>query len=129
MTLSLPSALAAVTSASMPPQSAADFADLALQELVPPLVPPHAATTTRATTTRASRPNEVRNFMLPSPLNRCDGLAPGWRPICRGNIAPAPAMMQGRSRLHQLISVSRRLILVRYRGIRAGAKGLRRLPV
>src|ERR1700694_2640539 len=56
MMLSLPSFLAAATSASRPPQSVTDVAVLGLHVAVPLLVvPPHAPTTTNASTARPSR--------------------------------------------------------------------------
>src|ERR1700674_2947894 len=111
MTFSLPSALAAATRASRPPQSVADVAVFAvdsLQEAEPPPVElPQAATSKNATTASPSWRTGLLHFMLPSPLR--PGLAPGERPICRGNIAPTLAALQGRRVLPGLISVSRRL--------------------
>src|SRR4029077_5821117 len=111
MTFSLPSALAAATRASRPPQSVADVAVLAVDSLQeadpPPVVLPQAATTKNAITTSPSRRTGLLHFMLPSPFR--PGLAPGERPICRGNIAPTLAALQGWRVPPRLISVSRPL--------------------
>src|SRR6202171_2689936 len=65
MMLSLPSFLAADTSASRPPQSVTDVAVLGLHVAVPLLVvPPHAPTTTNATTARPSRRVRLLHFMF-----------------------------------------------------------------
>src|SRR5487761_811561 len=93
MMLSLPSALAAATSASIPPQSVSDVAVAALHQPEALDVPPHAATITNATTARPSRRVRLLHFMF-LPLYRT--AAPGSRPICRGNIALDPAGLQGR---------------------------------
>ena len=71
MTLSLPSALAAATNASMPPHAVAELAVLAVDSLqdADPLLGelPHAATTRNATAARPRRRVKLPNFMLRSP--------------------------------------------------------------
>src|ERR1700674_4396521 len=64
MMLSLPSALAAAISASIPPQSVTDVAVFALQLEDVVVVPPQAATMTNATTARPSRRIRLLNFMF-----------------------------------------------------------------
>src|SRR6267142_1057295 len=101
--------------------SATDVAVLALvQAAVPPDELPHAAMSKNATTAKPSWRVGLINFMLPSPF---DTAPPHRRPICRGNIAPDPPALQGRSGMRQLISASRRLTLARYRGTPSGGKG------
>ena len=78
MMLSLPSAFAAVTSASRPPQSATDVAVLGLQEAVPPPdVLPQAVTTTKAAMAMPRWRVRLANFML-------------WFPSKYGPVAPQP---------------------------------------
>src|SRR6202051_48018 len=75
MTFSLPSALAAATSASIPPQSDADVAVLAVLQLAvpPPVELPQAATSKNATTARPSWRTGLLHFMLPSPFETRPG--------------------------------------------------------
>src|SRR5713101_4936398 len=68
VTLSLPSAFAAVTRADMPPTSAADFADAA--PTVDGFDDPHAASTSRAATPRARPRIRYRQLI---PLSPNDG--------------------------------------------------------
>src|SRR6266571_2765159 len=66
MTLSSFSFLAAAINASMPPQSDADVADAPHDEVLEP-VPPHAATTSSAATARPRPRIRYRQFIRPSP--------------------------------------------------------------
>src|SRR6266513_4884652 len=89
MTFSLPSALAAATSASMPPQSDAEAAVFALSaeqapEVPPPLLP-QAATTTRATTARPRPRIDLPNYILGSPPDTARARA--WRQFVQRNDA------------------------------------------
>src|SRR2546428_14141251 len=91
MTVSLPSAFAALTSASMPPPPEAD---VCLDQSVAPAVleEPHAATTSTVATAIPKRWNRCQfiNSTLPS-----DVVAAGrGRPAGQGYIAPAPAAGQ-----------------------------------
>src|SRR5258707_6917581 len=95
MTVSLPSALAAATSESIPPPPAAD---VCFDQSVAPAVleEPHAATTSTVATAIPKRWNRCQfiNSTLPS-----DVVAAGrGRPAGQGYIAPAPAMVQGSMR-------------------------------
>src|SRR5437868_7138863 len=68
MTFSLPSAFAAATRASIPPQAEADVAVLAvLHVAVPDDVLPQAVTTTKATTARPRWRVSLANFILGFP--------------------------------------------------------------
>src|SRR3954467_13676325 len=97
MTFSLPSALAAATRASMPPQSDAEAAVFALSaeqgpEVPPPLLP-QAATTTRATTARPRPRIELPNFILGSPSEKARARA--QRQFEQSNDGDALPMLQG----------------------------------
>src|SRR5690348_9594606 len=74
MTFSLPSALAAATNASIPPQAEADVAVLtvdSLQEAVPPPGDaPQAATKSHATAATPRWRVKLATFILSSPPNR-----------------------------------------------------------
>src|SRR6267378_8413187 len=77
MMLRWPSALAAATSASMPPHSVTDFADLATHDADPPPdVPPHAATTRNAIAATPTWRVKLANFMLRFPLQIRPGCFP-----------------------------------------------------
>src|SRR2546423_14294839 len=70
MTFSLPSAFAAATRASSPPQAEADLAFLAvLHVAVPDDALPQAVTTTKATTARPRWRVSLANFILGFPSN------------------------------------------------------------
>src|SRR5439155_897451 len=108
MMLSLPSAFAAVTSASRPPQSATDVAVLGLQEAVPPPdVLPQAVTTTKAAMAMPRWRVRLANFMLWSPPNTARLLPNQLGTANHGSTRP---MLQGHTSGVRLISVRRRLI-------------------
>src|SRR6267378_6926546 len=95
MTFSLPSAFAAATRASIPPQAEADVAVLAvLQVAVPDDVLPQAVTTTKATTARPRWRVRLANFMLGFP-SKYGPVAP--QPDRHGNHGGSPATLQGHS--------------------------------
>src|SRR5437762_12774054 len=111
MTFSLPSALAAATSASMPPQSDAEAAVFALSaeqapEVPPPLLP-QAATTTIATTARPRPRIELPNFILRSPPDTAQARA--RRQFEQSNDGDAPPTLQGHRSGVPVISVRPRL--------------------
>src|SRR5690348_2734537 len=105
MTFSLPSALAAVTSASMPPQAEAEVAVLALVQLAVPVdVLPQAVATTKATTARPRWRVRLANFMLRSPPNTAR-LLPNQ--IGTANHGASPPTLQGHNSGVRSISVRR----------------------
>src|SRR5437773_6940287 len=91
MTVSLPSALAALTSASMPPPPEAD---VCFDQSVAPAVleEPHAATTSTVATAIPKRWNRCQfiSFNTPQVTDGCRKGAPAGQ----RNIAPAPALVQ-----------------------------------
>src|SRR5438093_12887112 len=104
MTLSSPSFLAAATNESMPPQSLADVAVLALQLAVPPPdVPPQAARTTSAATAVPRWRVKLPNLILSLPLYERAGRPTGG--LEPANDGPSPATLQGQSSSVRLISV------------------------
>src|SRR5450759_1522993 len=111
MTLSCPSALAAATRASMPPQAEAESAVLAVDSLQeadpPPDEPPQAATSTNAITARPSWRTGLLHFML-FPLVDTTR-APGRHRYAREILLPTRPTLQGRRRMPLLISVSQPL--------------------
>src|SRR6267378_2518565 len=108
MTFSLPSASAAATRASIPPQAEADVAVLAvLQVAVPDDVLPQAVTTTKATTARPRWRVSLANFILGFP-SKFGPVAP--QPDRQANHGCSPPMLQGHISGVQLISVRARLI-------------------
>src|SRR5713101_4841838 len=111
MMFNLPSALAAATSASIPPQADADVAVLAVDSLhvaeVLFDVPPQAATTKTATTDSPRWRVRPRILILTSPQKRPGAQA--GRPGGHGNHALPGPTLQGHSSLVRLISVRPRL--------------------
>src|ERR1700686_4958513 len=125
MMLSLPSFLAAETSASRPPQSVTDVAVLGLHVAVPLLVvPPHAPTTTNATTARPSRRVRLLHFMfLPLYRNR-----PTWQATnMQGKYCSGLACFARMVRAGPCFLVSPPLIRSCYPGNPAGVRGRRQL--
>src|SRR5213593_24888 len=104
MTLSSPSFLAAATNESMPPQSLADVAVLALQLAVPPPdVPPQAARTMSAATAVPRWRVKLPHLILSLPLQERAGRPTGG--LEPANDGPSPATLQGQSTGVRLISV------------------------
>src|SRR5712692_7922820 len=98
MTLSLPSAFAAVTSADIPPTSAADFAEAALTVDVL-FEEPHAATSTRAVTATARPRIRYRQLIHLSPNDGWPTPVAGAAATSGGvHDAPATATLQREER-------------------------------
>src|ERR1700682_4573971 len=128
MTLSLPSAFAAATRASMPPQSASEVAVAALQLEADGVVPPQAATVTKATIkTPRWRNGLLLNFMLPSPCRQNQAAAPSPPAGSPGDRYAGEILLSAR-RCCKDGDVSPRLKPGVVPGIPAGGRGQRQRP-
>src|SRR2546430_9298554 len=138
MILSLPSFLAAVTRASMPPTSAADFAVAAFTvEAVLP--PPQAVSRTRAPARRPSRLMAASPFIAlslragrrwPESRTAAGERIPCSPPQCRADLLPRLKHLRDRmSRKEGFVSGARRHLTNPSRGGQAPPEAVRRGPL